>query len=117
MLKRVISLFICYFSLLHTSYAAPSDGFGINKADPIKNKLETDSLEIALQNYVNYLMTFLYLIAVLYAIWGGFLILTAGGDEEKVKKWKTVLIHAGIGLFVIWIAATMVKFVLGILAN
>jgi hypothetical protein len=62
-------------------------------------------------------MTFLYLIAVLYALWGGFQILTAGGDDDKVSKGKTILIQGATGLFVIWISGTIIKFVLSVLAN
>lgn len=58
------------------------------------------------------LLTFLYLVAVAYALWGGFNILTAGWDEEKVKKWKTILIQWAIGLVVIWIAWALVQWVL-----
>ena len=72
---------------------APTDTFGTAKATTTTAKLEDQTLPEAIQTYVNYIMTFLYLIAVMYAIWGGFLILTAGGDEEKVKKGKTILIQ------------------------
>lgn len=38
--------------------------------------------------------------------------LTAGGDEEKVKKGRTILIQVGIGLIVIFLANSIVQFVL-----
>lgn len=96
---------------------APSTTFGVNNASTTTNNLETTDLPTTIQQYVNFLMTFLYLIAVLYALWGGFQILTAGGDDEKVSKGKTILIQGAIGLFVIWISGTIVKFVLSVLAS
>ena len=39
--------------------------------------------------------------------------MTAGGDEEKVKKGKTTLINALIGLFVIFIAWQIVGWIFG----
>ena len=62
-------------------------------------------------------MTFLYLVAVLYALWGGFLILTAGGEDDKVTKGKTILIQWGIWLLVIWLAGTIVKWILSVLVS
>jgi len=48
---------------------------------------------------------------VVFALWGGFNILTAGGDEEKVKKGKTILIQAAIGLVVIFLASSIVQWI------
>ena len=96
---------------------APTTTFWVDKAATTTGNLETTDLPTTIQQYVNFLMTFLYLIAVLYALWGGFQILTAGGDDEKVSKGKTILIQGAIGLFVIWISGTIVKFVLSVLAS
>lgn len=62
-----------------------------------------------IQTYIARGMTFLYLIAVVFGIWGWFNILTAAWDEEKVKKWKTILIQAMIWLVVIFLAGTIVN--------
>jgi len=61
---------------------------------------------------VSYLLWFLALIAVIFAIYGWFQILTAGWDEEKVKKGKTTLINALLGIFVIWISWALVSWIL-----
>ena len=89
--------------------------FWVNKATTTSQNLENRSLPEAVQFYVNFLMTFLYLIAVMYALWGWFQILTAGWDDEKVKKWKTILIQWAMWLLVIWLAWTIVKWVLSVL--
>lgn len=93
------------------------DTFWVAKATTTTDRLEDTPLAVTIQNYVNFLMTFLYLIAVLYALWGGFQILTAGGDDDKVSKGKTILIQGATGLFVIWISGTIIKFILSVLAN
>ena len=104
--------------LMHTAFAAatPETKFGTDKAAAVTGGLEDQALGDAIQTYVNFFMTFLYLIAVLYALWGGFQILTAGGEDEKVGKGKTILIQAGIGLLVIFLSGTIVKWVLSVLA-
>jgi hypothetical protein len=57
-------------------------------------------------------MLFLGILGVCYGIWGGFQIVTAGGDEEKVKKGRTIIIQVIIGLIVIYLANSIVQFVL-----
>ncbi len=65
-----------------------------------------------MQNLVENFMLFLGIIAVIYALYGGFKILTAGGNEDGVKSGKQILIQAGIGLVVIFLANSVVQFVL-----
>ena len=92
-----------------TTFAAPNYGqndtaakFGDGKSVNIKTTLE---------NILTYVLSFLSLIAVAFAIYGGFQILTAGWDEDKVKKGKTTLINALIWVFVIMIAWTLVGWI------
>ncbi len=66
----------------------------------------------AVQSLIGTAAMFLAILAVVYGIWGGFNILTAGGEEDKVKKGKTVLIQAGIGLVVIWLANSIVQWII-----
>ena len=59
-------------------------------------------------------MKFLYLLAVCYALYGGFLMLTAGGSDDNVKKGRKVLIHAMLGIVVIFLAGAIVGWILGL---
>lgn len=99
-----------------TTTSAPDATFWVDNAATVTGWLEDQPLSEALQTYVNYVMTFLYLIAVWYALWGWFQILTAWGEEDKVKKWKTILIQWWIWLLVIFLAWSIVKWVLSLLA-
>lgn len=67
----------------------------------------------AVQRLVGNFMFFLGILAVLYGLYGGFLILSSGGDEEKVKKGKTILMHVGLGLIVIFLANSIVQWIIG----
>lgn len=71
----------------------------------------------AVQGIVNNAMVFLTILAVLYGIYGGFLMLTAGGEEDKVAKGRTILIQVAIGIIVIWLAGSIVNFVMGLLSG
>ena len=98
------------FVAFQSNIASAAIIFGETK---VKDGLEGsgDSADNAVQVLITNAISFLYLVAVVYALWGGFNILTAGGDEEKVKKGKTVLIQAAIGLVVIFLASSIVNWV------
>lgn len=68
--------------------------------------------DTVVQTLISRGMTFLGILAVCYGIWGGFQIVTAAGDEEKVKKGRTILIQVAIGLVVIFLANSIVQFIL-----
>lgn len=70
------------------------------------------SADNVLETWIGYLTGFLYLIAIAMILWGAFNILTAGGDEEKVKKGKTVILQAVAGLIVVFIANSIIVWVL-----
>ena len=65
-----------------------------------------------LNNWVGFLVGFLYFVWVVMILWAGFNVLTANGDEEKVKKWKSIIIQAVIGLVVVFIANSIVTWVI-----
>ncbi len=73
---------------------------------PNKNPLDVES-----QRLIGNFIWFLYIVAVVYGLWGGFNILTAWWAEEKVKKWRAIIIHSLIGLVVIFLANSIVWFV------
>jgi hypothetical protein len=69
-------------------------------------------VDIAGQTIVGNLMFFLGIVAVIYGIYGGFLILTAGGEDDKVKKGKSIIIQVSIGLVIIFLANSLVQWVI-----
>lgn len=75
-------------------------------------KWTNNSADIAIQNIISTLAGFLTILAVVYALYGWFNILTAGWEEDKVKKWKTILIQALIWLVVIWLSYSIVTWLI-----
>lgn len=94
---------------MNSAYADAATSFGGTK---VSTNTETGDLENVVQGYVNTFMTFLAIIAVLLILWGGFNILTAAGDDDKVSKGKTIIIQAGIGLLVIFLANSIIQWIL-----
>lgn len=67
-----------------------------------------------LDTMLGYVIGLLYFVAVVFALYGGFQILTAAWDEEKVKKGKTTLINAVIWLIVIFLASIIVNWIISL---
>lgn len=102
---------------LNTASAVSFYGSGsANVNDNLKGDKSTD-LPTIIQNYVNYFIGFSALIAVICGIYGGFIYLTAGGNDEQVKKAKTIFKQVAIGLVVIFLAFSVVNFVISSLGT
>ncbi len=50
-------------------------------------------------------------IALVMVIYGGFIWMTAAGNQEKVTKGRDVLVWAAVGLVIIFSSYALVKFV------
>ncbi len=74
----------------------------------VGNTKRLDAVVLDMMNWVTWLGT---LVAVGYGIYGGFLYMTAGGDDEQVKKAKWVFKQVAIGLVVIVLAYSLVSFI------
>ncbi len=68
-------------------------------------------LKSVIKGIVNVFFSFLGVIAVLILLYGGFVWMTAAGDESKVEKAKKTIIAAVIGLVIIFSAFAIVSFV------
>ena len=71
-----------------------------------------ETLDSAVQTLIRNFSIFLSLIAVIFWLRWGFMIMTAWIKEDNVKKWKTIIMYSLIGLVVIWLAYSIVYFVI-----
>ena len=71
----------------------------------------TKTLQETLISVVNWVLALLGLIAVIMILYGGFVWLTAGGNEEKVASAKKIISAAIIGLIIVLLAYAIVTFV------
>ncbi len=64
---------------------------------------------------VRYFLSFVSLIAVVYFLYAGFQLMTSGGDEEKAKKTKKIMIYVIAGILLMWVSYWLVAIVIGVL--
>src|SRR5205814_2021880 len=57
------------------------------------------------------------LVSVLFVVLGGYQYITAGGDEEKLKKGKGMIVNALIGLVIVLLALVIVRVTANLVGN
>jgi len=74
--------------------------------------LGNKALKTGIEEIIQVLLGFLGIIAVLVILWGGFIWMTAMGDEGKVEKAKKMIIAGIIGIIIILAAFAIAQFVI-----
>ena len=97
---------------LNTANAAINPGTGVDAGLRTEGTADT-----VIQAWLGNLLAFLYLVAVIIGIWGGFNILTAAWDEEKVKKGKTIILQAIGWVVVIFLAGSIIDWLLNLIVK
>ena len=77
----------------------------------ITTGLPDSTLEQIVGGVINVITGFLGLIALIIILWGGFVWMTAGGNEEKVAQAKKLIITGIIGLAIILASYAIAKWV------
>ncbi len=74
-------------------------------------------LTVIIARLIRTAISFLGILAVVFVLYGGFLYMTAGGNDDKVKRAKKVFTSAIIGLVIVLSAFAIVQFVLSQLTS
>lgn len=91
---------------------------GLEKVDTDLRGTGADGNPVdTIQTFVSGLLTFLGLVMVAMALWGGWKILTSGSEDEGKEAGKKIIINAVIGIVVIFFAWTITNLVFSILAG
>ena len=103
------------FAVTQSFAAAGCTIFGCDKTKPLQTT--TGDGESAIMGLIKSALSFVTIIAVIYCLWAGFQIMTAGGDEEKVKSGRKTIIQVIIGIVIMWLAYAIVTWVVQALAG
>lgn len=61
---------------------------------------------------LNWFIAFSGLVAVIMIVYGGFLLITAAGDPDKISNGGKAITAAVVGMIIVFLAKTIVMFVL-----
>ncbi len=79
--------------------------------------LSGQDLVVSILKAINIALSFLGLILVIMIIYGGYLIMTSVGDQEKIDRGKLVIRNAVIGTVIILFSWIIVRFVINIMSD
>lgn len=78
---------------------------------------ENTDLVVITVNFVKWTLGLLGLVAVIFIIIGGYMYMTAGGNEEKVDKAKQYIKNALIGLVIVLLSWAIAYFTFNTILN
>ncbi|MFA6591505.1 MAG: IPT/TIG domain-containing protein [Patescibacteria group bacterium] len=92
---------------VQTGLTTVGDATGLGNTDP----------KIIVARIIRTAISFLGVVAVVIVLYGGFVWMTAAGDEKKVGRAKKILIGGAIGLVIILLSWSIVSFILSALLS
>lgn len=87
----------------NSNFGLENVNFGISRNDDLKGTINS---------IIQVLLGFLGILAVIIILWGGFIWMTAAGDETKVDKAKKLIVSGIIGIVIILAAYAIASFVI-----
>ncbi len=94
----VIVVMICMGFIFSASYGLASPTEELKKVGTGMNITAPKPMPEVIGQIINIILTISGIIMVILVVWGGFQWMTAGGNEDQVKKAKQLLINAVMGL-------------------
>lgn len=73
--------------------------------------LTTTDLTVVVRNTVNFALGILALIQTCMLLYAGFVLLTAGQNEERRHEAKMIILRSSVGVFIVGAAWAIVQFV------
>ena len=113
-MKKIFFTLLAYFSIGQSFAATAETAFGTERVTE-NLRLGWNDLVWTIDNILWYVISLVYFIAIIFAIYSGFVILTSAWDEEKVKKWKKTFLFVLAWLILILLASQIVRWVSSIL--
>lgn len=115
-MKSIFFTILAYFSIAQTFATDAWTAFWVERVTD-NLRLGWDDLVWTIDNILGYIIGLFYFIAVIFGIYAGFLILTSGWDEERVKKWKKMFLYVLAWLILILLASQIIGFVISVLTD
>jgi len=86
----------------------PTGGIDANNLGVQGTVTSTTTLVSTILGLINWVAWFVALVAVVFGLYAGLLFISAGGDDSKISKAKSILIYAVIGIAVAILAFSIV---------
>ncbi|MEK7681163.1 MAG: IPT/TIG domain-containing protein [Patescibacteria group bacterium] len=115
-IKKFILIFILVIGLAgaflwHANLASAQVDLGVEAAGDTIGLASTD-IRVIVAKIIKTALGLLGIVAIVLVLYGGYVWMTAGGDEEKISQAKKILVNSFIGLAIILSSYAITSFVL-----
>ncbi len=104
-MQWIIKQFFLASGLMHKAFAQTTQGTSGGGGITLPNPLGCNDLQCVTGNIIKALQAISIPIVTIMVIWGAFQILTAGGDEEKLRTGRKTITYAAIGFGLVLLAS------------
>ena len=115
-MKKILFSILAYFTMAQTYATDAETAFGAERVTE-NLRLGWNDLVWTIDGILGYVIGLFYFIAIIFGIYAWFLILTSGGDEERVKKGKKTFLYVLAGLILILLASQIIRWVISVLTD
>jgi len=110
-MKKIFFCFIILFILIPVFVFADCDKVGLDCA--AEENFTNADVSVFVGNIIRAVLSILGVMVLIYMVYGGYLWMMSGGNDQMVKKAKDILINATIGLIIVIAAYAITAFVVG----
>lgn len=71
----------------------------------------SNTLSVIIADMIQVLLGFVGILFFLYALYAGYVWMTSGGDPDKIKKAKGLLLNSAIGVLIVMMAYSITFFI------
>lgn len=116
--NRITALSIIgLFGFLNFANAAFVNCGGYDEDGTKMPECDIPTLILTINVIINFLLSWAWLISLVFIVWSGIQMTFSGGNEETLTKAKASLSNAVIGFIIIMIAFVLLNFVVGLLTG
>jgi len=118
-MKKIIFSVFVFFLFLAPFFAVKAQSYGLNETAGYVGAYKDQRAKEYNQNFlatkagevIGMILSFVGVIFLALVIYGGITWMTAGGNDQKVEKAKTIIIDATIGLIIVLSAYAITSFI------
>lgn len=83
----------------------------------IRNPIGCDDIAACIGNVTTYALGLVGVLALAGIVYGGFLYITAAGNQDRIEQGKNAVFYSVIGIIVVGLAFAIIKFIFGALGG
>ncbi len=115
-MKKLFCILLAYFSVGQAFAVDAETAFGVERVTD-NLRLGGNDLIGTIDNILWYIIWLFYFIAIIFAVYAWFTILTSAWDDEKVKKGKKIFLYVLLGLILTLLASQIITLVITVLTD